>query len=934
MDFSGTDYTKGLGVPVQNAKEGMVSQVGIEYTRDCAVQKDMENGIVYTDTDKNKKEIVNEVADNLPEESFDPADFISKSMTGEDAKDIEKDGSALEEYVASSLDRAIKTVKSQRQDKEKAVEDQVVKMEEEQEFYDEINKRILEAMQMASNVQGLSDAAAKFLVENDMTLSPANITSSSAVPNVNTYVGERVPFEEIQTQAESIIEESGMDVNEDTLSAAQWLYERDIPIDEKTLSVYQDLKSLENTSQETIAQRIEDKVMDGVKPEDADLTNISREEASDKLSALINTDESTLQKAFPVEADQITAKRQLEEIRLTMTIDAARTMENKGIHLDVDNLMQIVDELKKMEQDSCKGMLVEAGIPDTEQNMDTTLRTMQAAKDVLAAPVAVLGQTKDMPESTGIEDIAKAGNNLRSEYESASQAYEAVGTEVRRDLGDTMSKAFSNVDAILNDVGLPTTTANQRAVRILAYNQMPLTKENITSMKEYDDKVTTLASNLKPRVVTELIKRQENPLEMNLDELSEKVSEISSDVESEDISFRKYLWKLDHSGDITSDERKTMIGIYRLLDKVEKSDGAVVGQIVKEGKQLSFSSLLSAVRSRKAQGMDQTVDDDFGGLQEVRRSGESISEQISAAFAGSVVSKLHKNLSPRVLKDREQTYMGDSLEVILDDCQTNVQAQGETDEYYEQLAEDVRQMASADDAQIESILQEMNMPETLENIQMMKSHLERGSRDVSKLYTREESDEIIDAFDEPDKLEQVFDEIDNIHEGELSKSKEEDSIDYESIKDIARMAKGVSFYKQLRRSKHYEVPVVTDEGVTTCSVTLQNGSKSDRGTVEISVDSARYGSVQATFKVNQDKVAGYVTSDNEDSINSAKEILNEFEKDLEMNGFTMEREDFAKGRRSSFHFGDRSDETATDNASLYQVAKLFIQNVQRKEDTI
>ena len=63
----------------------------------------------------------------------------------------------------------------------------------------------------------------------------------------------------------------------------------------------------------------------------------------------------------------------------------------------------------------------------------------------------------------------------------------------------------------------------------------------------------------------------------------------------------------------------------------------------------------------------------------------------------------------------------------------------------------------------------------------------------------------------------------------------------------------------------------------------------------------------------------------------SRSIFSEFETDLEMNGFTMERGDFAKGTRNSFHSGSQIEEETT-NDRLYLVAKLFIQNVQRKED--
>lgn len=931
IDFKDTDYAKGLGVSVQNAREGSVSHVGIEYTKDCTVQKEMENRIVYTGADRDNKDILEEVKENLPAEEFDPADFISKSMTGKDAHDIEEDGSLLEEYVASSLERAVERVKSQRHEREESVQRQVEKGKEEREYFDEIEDRIMAAAQMASQVAGMSDASIRYFLENDLSFTPADISNSSAVTATGTYKGNRASFDAVEKQAEAILENSGLEADEKNLETAQWLYENDVPVTGENIRAYQTLEELKDVPPEVLAERIADEVMDGILPEEADLEKISREEAGRRLEALKQTDDSVLRKTFVTEADFITAKRQLEEIRLTMTIDAARTMENKGIHLDVQNLVEIVDELKKMEQEACQKLLIENGVEAGVENMDIAAQTLRAGADILAAPVSVYGRTIDTADTDTIQDIATAGNNLRSQMEAASESYETVGTEVRKDLGDSITKAFSNVDDILLDLKLDTTAANERAVRILAYNRMPLTKENILSMKEYDDKVTTLVKNLTPKVVSELIRRQENPLEMNLDELGDKVAGISEEIEQEDISFRKYLWKLDHSGQITSEERKSMIGIYRLLDKVEKSDGAVIGQLVKEGRELSFSSLLSAVRTRRAKGVDQTVDDEFGGLKEVISSGESISDQISAAFGSSIVAKLQKELSPAVLKERSDTYMEESLEVILDECMNSAEAAGETEAYYEELAQEIRGMASESSDQIMELLKELDIPDSMINIHLMKSYLEQGSRSFLKLYSREESERLIDSMDDPEQLDEVYDELDEVHSEELNEQKAAEDVHYENIRDIAVMAGSISFYHQMRRFQRYEVPIITEQGVTACSVTVRQGKESEKGTVEISIDSPRFGNVQATFKVSGERVSGFMTSDEEDARTVSEEIFTEFEKDLEMNGFTMERGDFAKGRRNSFHLGDKIDETAT-NDRLYLVAKLFIQNVQRRED--
>ena len=145
------------------------------------------------------------------------------------------------------------------------------------------------------------------------------------------------------------------------------------------------------------------------------------------------------------------------------------------------------------------------------------------------------------------------------------------------------------------------------------------------------------------------------------------------------------------------------------------------------------------------------------------------------------------------------------------------------------------------------------------------------------------------------------------------------------------MANSVSFYRQMRTFQKYEVPVVTERGVTTCSVTVKQGREFEKGTVEITMESDSFGKIQATFKVANDRVCGFVTSDEDEALEISREILNNFKTDLEMNGFTMERGDLAKGKRNSFHSGSKIEETAT-NQRLYQVAKLFIQNVKRRED--
>jgi hypothetical protein len=676
-----------------------------------------------------------------------------------------------------------------------------------------------------------------------------------------------------------------------------------------------------------LLSRIVDGMIDGDAPEKTDLGKLSTEEASELVSTLLQTDDDTLRKTYTTEADFIHAKRQLEEIRLTMTAEAARNMASKGITLDVTNLEEIVEELKVQERQALESIAQETGLPVTEKNTQILGDTLTYTAQILAAPVEMLGSTRSLYSTETIEDMAETAKTYTAE--KLAQTYETVGTQVRPDLGDRIGKAFQNVDDILQELDLEVTAANERAVRILAYNQMPLTEENILDMKAYDQNVTNLLESMKPPVVAGLVKQDVNPLDLTMEELAEKVEELRQEnADAEDISFRKFLWKMDRQGGLTEEERQSMIGIYRLLDKVEKSDGAVIGQLVKEGKAISLDSLLSATRSRRAAGMDVTVDDDFGGLEEVVEKGTSISDQIQAAYGSTLVNALQKKLSPKVLRELEDMGMSDSLEQLLEKCEADAETDADMKQYYEQMAQEIRTLTEDADGKVQEFLRVLELPDTLSNLAAARQMLGGKSGRYEKLWTEEEDEEILDAFDNPDMLDEAYEKIDSAHEEEVAKERESDDITYDEITTLAKMAGSISFYQNLRSRQMYEIPLVTEQGITTCHVTIQDGSENEKGTVEISMDSESLGRVQATFRVNGQHVRGFATAEKNESMDVCRQILDGFEKDLEEMGFTMDGESLVQGSRSSLHTGNR--ETGAKNKDLYQVAKTFIENVKER----
>ena len=931
LTFDDTERMEKKNVSVQDAKDGGISQIQVGATMDCSVQEAGKHHIVYTEAEAKQLQKQNMVP--LDDAQMSPADFISRCMTGKDAKAVSEDGTPLEEYTSSQLERAVTRIKKERHEKQEAVEREVSKQREKDEAVsknaaqlavdgnvpDAVIDRLLDsdlpvteenvaklshAVDMASEIRSFSDAAMKFFIDNENTiLTPESVNAGvhGAVEGEENPSSEENDFSLVENQVRSRLEESGMEADDENMAAAKWLYEEDLPVTAENVALSSQVKELKETKDSVLAARIADQMAEGVQPEKANLVKLSVAEA-------------------------VRFKRRLAETQLTMTADAIRTMSEKGISIDVTKLEDVVEKLRAAEKEAYQSELFNADLP--EENINTLKETSQAVKQVLSAPVEFMGYAFTQGVEDTLSSLSSKAEAFTASFDMVENRYESVGTEVRRDLGDSLTKAFSNIDTLLEEAGFETTARNERAVRALAYNQMPLTEENLVSVKEYDERVTTLMKSMKPEVVCELIRKGENPLEKTLDELQNDVNEILAQNDIEDISFRKYLWKMDHTDGLTEDERETMIGVYRLLHQIEKSDGAAAAQVLNEGKELSLSSLLSAVRTRKKAGMDVSVDDSFGMEKEVIASKNSISEQIYAAYGQNIAADLMGKLSPQVLKEAMGGNEEISAEALLERCEEAAIAEENT--FYENEVRSVREAAAKSESEVINFLEALDLPATLSNLSLVQEFRQMGAGKWRDLWKEEDTDAVLDAMEEPDSLDDVFAEIEENMQKELVERRESDDITYDEITWQNQMSRLFTFHGAMRRCQVYEVPILTEFGITTCNITIREGVEKEKGSIEIAMNSKEFGRLQASFKVKEKKVNGFVTVEDETSVSSCQERMDAFEKELEEIGFTMDGNTLITGQRTSLSVGNK--EEGTKNQDLYRIARLFVVTMNRKDD--
>ena len=475
---------------------------------------------------------------------------------------------------------------------------------------------------------------------------------------------DSIDWKNLEKQLNSVISQAGLDTDEKTKSAAlenaKWLVESGIELNVENLTLVSDLKelklpmdlkqleeicvtALENgktptkalmTGETSIAEQakeiledvegISDEAVHAVAESGDEITIKNLSEAQKQIDA--SQAQTTVQNPAGVNTDEVSlkeieAKRQLEEIRLMMTEEANRHLLKAGISIDTTELSKVVDAQKAAEE-SIRAVLFQGA--SAEENAQRALlfeETIAKTKAIAGMPAALIGKLVMSAQSYTINRIHEDGAALQNELSQenkgqnqnqqrqASQAYETLMTAPRKDLGDKISKAFRNVDDILEDMGLETSESNRRAVRILGYNSMEISEENINAVKEADSKINGVIDRMTPATTLQMIREQKNPLEMTMEELDEYLNDKNRDFAEDAEKYSTFLQKLDRAGTISETEREAYIGIYRLFRQIERTDGAVIGSVVATGAQMNFKNMLSAIRTAADKNMDIRVDD-------------------------------------------------------------------------------------------------------------------------------------------------------------------------------------------------------------------------------------------------------------------------------------------------------------------------------------
>ena len=850
---------------------------------------------------------------------------------------------------------------------------------------DNVNESIA-ACDAAQELLPLSDASKEYLLKNDWepTIKNLYLAEHSGVNSKPTY--QNLDFTALEKQIEQIITNAGLPVSEDTKDSCKWLIQKNIALTTKNLTYLDGLNKLSDKLSggegkpfniEEILNHIMEAIRNGKRPMDALL--IEGFSFEDRAQAAMDTIMSAedcdlaycveqqmtisvenLQTAISNRGEEgvvsvsvemstnitfVTAKRQLEETRLAMTTEANYALLKRGISIDTKPLEQVVENLKDLENQYYRDLMNQSGIEASEENVSIFSTTTKYVEELKFQPAYVL-QLDSTKES--LENVHASGVALKNAMDAALQSYETMWTAPRQDMGDSIQKAFGNISEILKDLELEDSQSNQRAVRILAYNETEITVENITKIKDVDLEMQKLFRNLTPATTLELIREGENPLDMNIEELNKVIETLQSETgEKENERFSKFLWKLEQNNEITQEERDGYIGIYRLIAQVEKTDGAAIGALLNQGADITMRNLLTAMRSAR-KDVNYTIDDRFEGVTS-NAKGPRIDAQIMAAYQTNCMKEAVDMLSPEKLSKIEE-WENLTPEQILEALK-NVQEEETAvleQKYYTEMAQEYHSVLEASD-DVYAFLEKYDMKNSANNVLAASRLLENPSNAFDLLFGTEGKsqdyqnmiadikNQILENFGEaiktPEEMAEAQATLAEVAERVMqSMIIENEPISVKDLKDLRLMSQQFFLCKDRAKEESFLVPVETGDSVTGVNLKIVRG-KENKGLVDIFFRGALMEKVAASFEAKENGVSGVIATTDEQTKQMLEANLERFAEKVNENG--KEAVDIRVAyveNLSAWQFekktlSEKGEATPVQTKRLYHIAESFIQTM-------
>ncbi len=845
-------------------------------------------------------------------------------------------------------------------------------------------QRIAIALEMSGNERTVSGAEAEYLIRNKMTPTLENIAearAASACAKKEKTLTEAA-WNQLQPTVSHLLFQAGLRQGRDMMEAAQDFIKKDIPLTADNLKAYSQLTKIKLTKEEILTRSV-DAISVGQDPKSANLLSSTAKQIRQIIKNNDNVTDAGIDYAVAKKAAQtgeysadrmelslgeiheaqeevnnnavvptyleeytnsgmgnaasIKARRQLEEIKAKMTYEAGYRLAKEGIRIDSVSMNRLLNDLRALENRYYSDFFRQSGAAPgsfTQNDVDLLKDTTQKLKEIENMPAALVYDTVDKAENITINELFRDGQGTYSHVMGKfNDTFETVMTAPSAKYGDSMEKAFANVDRLIENAGLPVTEETRRATRILGYASAEITPENINKVAEYDGKLQETFADLTPSVTVQMIRDGINPLNQKLDDLILKASEIKQEkgISAED-SYAAFLVNLDRKNELTPEERDAYLAIYRALHQIQESEDSALGNLFRTGTEPTLQGLLTAIRSGKASGHETIINDTFENLSKVAGDVDRIENKIRAG--------LSKPLSPE----------GEALNKLVESADNTLKELTEdmhytADEWLKNLNE-----LAATGQNATRFLEDFNILTNIENIEAAKDLLNddntifKNWKRFKTLATGEEGilPDFLESLNSDEEMSEAYQAFVNESKDIKKEIQHDPSLNKQDVKALKKMDVGIRFMNRLGKRKFYNIPIDTGNEIVSMKVTIVDDEENQTSRVYASVPTENLGTVSAEASIENNKMKCFISSTTAKGISLLKDRQLNLFAGLAQNGIQIgsifygaeevpsDRYDY----KTSGLYKDVPEDAASTSPSneLYRIAKVFVTHV-RQADT-
>lgn len=735
-------------------------------------------------------------------------------------------------------------------------------------------RNIKEAFEESEQITEVTDSMLRFLVKNPMEPTVGNLykaqfssgtealrPSGGYYPEeTNGYYAkkaEQIEWSRIGDSVNRIIEDAGLSGVASAQDEARWTIAQGLPLTRDSLRQVHTYREIRFPLEKAmLLPKFTAAIAVGRKPQQANLTTERQQ------------------------PPHFASKRMLEETRLMMSIEANRSLARQGLWIDTQELARAVAQLEEAEKE-----LFGRAIDVIQEIAEQPAESIQAA-------------VFDTRSFTPVQ-LHEIGQSLKQSYDAAMKRYETVWTAPRADLGDSIQKAFRNVDEILADLNRIPDEVNRKTVRILGYTETEITEENFERVREATKAVLEVIERMTPEKMLAMIRDGFNPLNESMTDVADYLKRKTDSERAE--SYSEYIWKLEKNGEVTPSEKEAYIGICRLIRQIEKNDGRPIGDVLNTEEQLTLQNLLNAVRSRTAAGMDVGIDDAFGTLETLQEKGTSITEQILQAFDQVIRTADTEEAEQLLAKEAKQQ---------------SAEAMNVSDEALGALL-DTGLPVNADHLLAAQYLMHQRGATFAAFGKLLKRTTAEETREA-----KEKTEGFVDLLGTEDDPAEAYRSMTVAAESVINEETFRE-VDPDRLRALRLLHKQLYVAGAMARRETYEVPMEIEGSLTGIHLRILRGTETAEAA--ISFETEGYGSVRARFSLHQEKVNGYVTGDSEEGIRKLSEQKAAF---TELAGYDTEAvryfvtKDLKPDRATQTDQGNKASVRA-----LYGVVRAFLKSL-------